>query len=159
MAISPYIARLRQAVGHDLLLLPSVAVLPRDAEGRILLVRLADSGRWATVGGAVEPDEAPEDAARREALEEAGVEVALDGIAGVVGGPGYRVEYPNGDVTAYVSVVYDAVVTGGEPRPDGDETTEVGWFAPEALPSIDLGELNRRLLAAVLGTAGPHREP
>lgn len=150
MAVSPHIARLRRSIGHDLLLLPSVAVLPRDEAGRLLLVRHADDGCWATIGGAIEPEEVPGDAARREALEEAGVVVALHGILGVVGGPGYEVTYPNGDRVAYVSVVYDAVVVSGDARPDHDETTEVGWFSEAELVGLDLGPLNRRLLGDLL---------
>ncbi len=155
MAISPHVARLRQEVGHDLLLLPSVAVLPRDEDDRLLLVRLADDGRWATIGGAVEPHEAPEEAARREALEEAGVVVTLRRLLAVVGGPGYEVTYPNGDRTAYVSAVYDAVVTGGHPVPDDDETTEVAWFAEAELDGLALSAFNRRLLTDVLGLRCP----
>lgn len=155
MAISPHVARLRQKVGHDLLLLPSVAVLPRDEDGRLLLVRLADDGRWATIGGAVEPDEAPEAAARREALEEAGVVVTLRRLLAVVGGPGYEITYPNGDRTAYVSAVYDAVVAGGHPVPDHDETTEVAWFAEAELDGLALSAFNRLLLADVIGLRRP----
>jgi ADP-ribose pyrophosphatase YjhB (NUDIX family) len=151
--ISPHIAALREKVGHDLLLLPSVAVLPRDERGRMLLVRQSDDGRWATIGGTIEPDEQPEDAAVREAREEAGVDVALGRVLGVTGGPGFRVTYPNGDVCAYVSVVYDALVVGGVARPDGDETIEVGWFHDDDLPRLPLNDFNRRLLAAVLGWA------
>ena len=77
MAIAPYLRQLRQQVGHDLLLLPSVAVLPWDDEGRLLLVRNADTGEWQTIGGAIEPDESPEESAVREAAEEAGVTVEL----------------------------------------------------------------------------------
>jgi ADP-ribose pyrophosphatase YjhB (NUDIX family) len=149
VAISPHIRWLRSHVGHDLLLLPSVAVLPRDPSGRLLLVRQSDTGTWATIGGSIEPGEAPEDAARREALEEAGVAVSLRGIVGVVGGPGFEVVYPNGDRTAYVSVVYDAVVTGGTPVPDQDETTEAAWFATEELPSLSCNGFTRNLLDAV----------
>lgn len=149
MGISPYVRELRELVGNRLLVLPSVAVLPRDGDGRILLVRTADSGHWATIGGFVEPDERPEDAARREAEEEAGVVVRLTGIIDVVGGPGYRLEYPNGDRSAYVSVVYGAVVESGTPRPDHDETIEVGWFGLDELATLELNGLNRRLLEEV----------
>ena len=132
-------------------MLPSTSVLPHDDRGRLLLVRQADTGLWSTIGGAIEPGEAPEDGARREALEEAGVEVELRGILGVVGGTGFEVTYPNGDRTAYVSVVYDAVVVGGAPVPDHDETTEVGWFAVGELPGLAVGPFTRNLLDAVLG--------
>jgi 8-oxo-dGTP pyrophosphatase MutT (NUDIX family) len=141
--ISPHIRDLREKVGHSLLLLPSTSVLPRDDAGRLLLVRLIDTGNWATIGGAVEPDESPRDCAIREAQEEAGVSIAVAGILGVLGGPDYRVTYPNGDETAYVVTVFDATVIGGTPRPDDDETSEVGWFSPGELPIDQMGRLNR----------------
>ena len=143
--ISPYVRGLRDQVGHDLLLLPSTAVLPRDGAGRILLVRLIDTGNWATIGGAIEPDESPPDCAIREAEEESGVTVQLGNVLGVLGGPEYRVTYPNGDKTAYVVTVFDATVVGGIPRPDGDETSEVGWFKPEELPFSQMGGLAKAL--------------
>lgn len=141
---------MRQRVGHDLLLLPSVAVLPIDEVGRVLLVRQIDSGHWATIGGMVEVDESPEDAAVREAREEAGVEVELVRLLTAMGGPEFRGHYPNGDEVAYVSMVYEARVTTGEPLHDGDETSEVGWFHPSQIPSLDVGPLNRRLLGVSL---------
>jgi hypothetical protein len=38
VGIAAHIARLRAVVGHELLLLPSVSVLPVDEEGRVLAV-------------------------------------------------------------------------------------------------------------------------
>lgn len=149
MPISPYLRDLRAVVGTRLLLLPSVAVLPRDDRGAVLLVRLVDSGEWATIGGMVEPDEDPEDAARREALEEAGVTVELRGILTVAGGPAYRIQYPSGDQAAYVSAVYDAVVVGGRAEADGDETMDARWFLPEELSTLTIGTLNHALLGRV----------
>jgi ADP-ribose pyrophosphatase YjhB (NUDIX family) len=147
--ISDHLRRIRALVGHELLVLPSVAVLPRDDEGRLLLVRLVDTGNWATIGGSVEPDESPADAAVREAAEEAGVAVTLGAVLGVVGGPDFRITYPNGDLTSYVTTVYDARVAGGSPRPDGDETMDVGWWEPVALPLDHMSHFTRSLLAAV----------
>ena len=121
-------------------------MLPRDHTGRVLLVRLIDTGNWATIGGAVEPDESPRDCALREAEEEAGVTLELGDILGVFGGPDYRVTYPNGDESAYVVTLFDATVVGGTPRPDGDETFEVGWFKPEELPLGQMGRLTKALL-------------
>ena len=149
--ISPYIKAMRERIGNDLLLVPTVAVLVRDDAGRLLLVRSADTGRWQTIGGTIEPDEDPADAAVREAKEEAGVDVALGRVLAVTGGPDFRITYPNGDVCSCVSVVYDAVVVGGTPVPDDDEVTEVGWFAVDELDGLPLNELNRHLLRAALG--------
>ncbi len=145
MPVSPYIRRLRTSIGTDLILLPSVAVLPRDRDGRVMLVRQADTGRWATIGGSVEVDEDPAVAAVREAAEEAGVEVRLTRVLTAVGGPEFRITYPNGDQTAYVSIVYEAEVVGGSPRPDYDETVDVGWFEPDGLAEVDLGDFARHM--------------
>jgi 8-oxo-dGTP pyrophosphatase MutT (NUDIX family) len=149
MAISPHIRRLRELIGNELLVLPSVAVLPRDERGQVLLVRLLDTGQWATIGGGVEPDESPQSAALREAEEESGLTLRLGPILGVLGGPGYRVTYPNGDQTSYVVTVFDARVVSGSPRPDGDETSAVEWWDPDRLPRSEMGLLTLTLLRDV----------
>ena len=149
MAVAAHIRRLRALVGHDLLVLPSVAVIPRDDAGRILLVRAIDTDQWTLIGGAVEPDESPAEAAVRETQEEAGVTVSLGAILGVVGGPAFRITYPNGDETSYVSTVFAATVTGGDPRPDGDETSAVQWWPADRLPYHEMSAFTRALLGAV----------
>ncbi len=147
MGISPYLKGLRERIGHDLVLLPAVAVLPWDEAGHLLMVRESQTGLWQTVGGAIDPDEAPQDAAVREAYEETGVRVALDRIRGVTGGAQYRLRYPNEDLVGYVSIVFDARVTEGTPRPDGEETLAAEWFSPVQLSEIALTDFTIALLS------------
>lgn len=155
MAISEHLRSLRAKVGHDLLVLPSVAVLVWDDVGRLLLMREAQTGRWQTIGGSVDPDESPWDAARREALEESGLTVRLERIRAALGGPGYRVHYPNGDLCSYVSTVFDAAVDSGVSAGpvDEHEVAELGWFHPDDVAELELDPLNRHLLrdAGVIG--------
>jgi len=122
---------------------------PATPRAGFFSVRLVDTDQWAVIGGAIEPDESPEQAAVREAEEEAGVSVALGRILGVIGGPQFRVTYPNGDQTSYVSTVFDATVTGGTPRADGDETSAVRWWPPDQLPADEMSAFTRALLRAV----------
>ncbi len=161
VGISPYLRHLRERVGHDLVLLPSVAVLPWDEDGRLLMVREAETGMWQTVGGAIEPDESPVEAAVREASEEVGVVVELTGIRGVTGGPSFRMTYPNGDLVSYVSTIFNAHVLEGEPCADGDETIDAAWFAIGQLADIALSDFTIALLSdpvvAVLGSDAGHR--
>jgi ADP-ribose pyrophosphatase YjhB (NUDIX family) len=145
MPISPYIKRLREVVGTDLIFVPAVSVLVRDAEGRVLLVHENDGNAWSTPGGSVEVDERPEDAARREVLEETGLVVRLDGIVTVLGGPEFHSHYPNGDEVAYVATVYNGTVVGGESRPDGNEVSAAAWFAIDELPSLPLSNFGSLL--------------
>jgi 8-oxo-dGTP pyrophosphatase MutT (NUDIX family) len=154
VAISPYLAALREKIGHDLVLAPAVAVLPRDDEGRVLMVLNLETGLWQTIGGSLEPGESPQEGARREALEEAGVEVELRGILAVTGGEEFMLTYPNGDQMAYVSTVFDAVVLGGEPRPDNEETSAVEWFTLHELARAETDGITRALLSAAIPPGG-----
>ncbi len=62
------------------------AVVYAERDGQILLLKRAGgalSGQWFLPGGAVEPGELPEDAARRELIEESGLDI--DGELELVG--------------------------------------------------------------------------
>jgi ADP-ribose pyrophosphatase YjhB (NUDIX family) len=150
VGIAAHIARLRAVVGHELLLLPSVSVLPVDEAGRILLVREAgqDHG-WGTLGGAVEPGESPAATAVREAREEISADIELIRLLDVLGGPDYEVTYPNGDRVAYVTAVYEARIVAGSPAPGDGELTELAWFAPDELPAVPLTRFALSVLRAI----------
>lgn len=137
--MSPFFVQLRKKVGHDLLLLPSVTVLVFDSAGRVLLVRHANNNVWVAPGGMIEVDEMPEQAARREMQEETGCEIEILGILGVYGGSAFRVQYQNGDEVAYVMTVYEARISGGELKPDGQETLETNFFSYAETHSLTTG--------------------
>ncbi|MEH0938124.1 NUDIX hydrolase [Micromonospora psammae] len=134
MDVPAYVSKLRAHVGHDLLLLPGVSAVVRDDAGRVLLARRSDNGRWSVPAGTIDPGEQPADAVLREVYEETGVRVRVEGVGGVATHP---VVYPNGDACEYLNIWFRCQPVGGTARPDGDESTEVGWFAPDDLPELD----------------------
>ena len=144
--MSDYVRGLREKIGTDFLLVPSVAVLVRDADGRVLLVRHVE-GRWQLPGGAVDPGEHPREAAARECLEETGAVVRVGEILGVFGGDRYRVTYENGDQLGFVPILFAAELVGGELRPDGEETQAVGWFTLGESEELEMHPATRDLLA------------
>lgn len=73
-----------------------------DRNGRVLLVRHVHDGRWGAPGGGSEPNESPEETARREVQEETGVLLRDVELVGAFGGPDFEVVYEGGVRTAYV---------------------------------------------------------
>lgn len=106
----------------------AVAVLiARD--GQVLLGRRGpgtrEPGRWSFPAGFVERGEVVEEAARREAREESGLDVALGPLLALLSYDGETV----------VVAVYPAISWTGEPVA-GDDLTEVGWFPADDLPDL-----------------------
>ena len=107
---------------------PKIAVgtIIRSATDRLVLVRRAIEpgyGKWVFPGGYVDRGEPLTIAAIREAREECGLDVRLDGLVNIY-------SYPK---RAPVIVVYAATAMGGSLACD-DEGLEIAEFDPAALP-------------------------
>jgi 8-oxo-dGTP diphosphatase len=135
MPTPPHIAFLREHVGHITLLTPTAVAVIRDEAGRILLIRRGDGGGWSLPGGVMEPGERLDQCLIREVQEETGLDVEPVRLIGVYSDPDVNhITYPNGDQIHIVSATFECRVLGGQARPDGDESLEVAYFAPNALP-------------------------
>jgi 8-oxo-dGTP pyrophosphatase MutT (NUDIX family) len=104
MPLSEHLLRIREKVGHDLLILPSAAVAILDEQGRILMGLHSERSLWVLPGGLIEPGELPADGAVREVWEETGLFVELTGILGVFGGENWW--YYSMEIASYVNVVF-----------------------------------------------------
>ncbi|MFJ6140764.1 NUDIX hydrolase [Kitasatospora sp. NPDC092286] len=152
--IPEYVAALRALVGPaHLLWMPGVHAVVRDGQGRVLLHRRSDTGDWAVLSGILDPGEEPADGVVREVEEETGIRVVVERLAGVTVSP--EVVHTNGHRAQYLELVFVC-----RPRDPGqvarvadDESLEVGWFAPEALPPMR----PRNLTAVRLGLADGER--
>lgn len=133
MAISPYIASLREHVGTGMLMLPGASAVVLDDADRILLAQSAESGRWSVIAGAIDPGEQPADAIIREIREETGLSVVIERLCGVVLHP---VRYPNGDECQYLNVWFRCRAIAGEARVNDDESRAVAWFNASDLPEL-----------------------
>jgi len=99
--------------------------------GRVLLQRRAmepGAGQWTFPGGFLEVGELAEDGARRETLEETGLDVAPRSLVGVYTRPhvGIVLVAYEGESASDAAIVGDA------------ESSEVRWFAPDEIPWADL---------------------
>jgi ADP-ribose pyrophosphatase YjhB (NUDIX family) len=97
-----------------------VGAIIRDDSGRVLLVRRANEpgrGLWSLPGGRVEPDETEKAAVAREVLEETGLVVSVEALAG-------RVTIGRYDIADYA-----CTVTGGTLAAATD-ADDVAWTVP-----------------------------
>lgn len=106
---------------------PAVGVVVELDEKVVLVRRRYEprAGCWALPAGFMELDESAEEAAARECHEETGLLVRVDHLLGVF-------SFGEGQGTGLL-IIYTATVVGGE-LAAADDATEVGLFAPEALP-------------------------
>ncbi|MGA4843537.1 NUDIX hydrolase [Streptomyces sp. G45] len=133
MATPDFIKNLRADAGHQLLWLPGVTAIVFDDEGRVLLGRRSDNGKWSVIGGIPEPGEQPAACAVREVYEETAVHCVAERVVLVEALD--QVTYGNGDVCQFMDITIRCRAVGGEARVNDDESLDVGWFPTEALPS------------------------
>jgi ADP-ribose pyrophosphatase YjhB (NUDIX family) len=108
----------------------AVGVVVHDGEGKLLLVRRGIEparGRWALPAGFVDADEDPRVAARREALEETGLDVEVGAVIDVYAGE------PGSGVTFFIA--FAATILGGV-LAAADDVTDAAFFARDELPDV-----------------------
>lgn len=133
--------------------IPAVAAIIVE-DGRILLVKRGvepSKGKWSIPGGSVEWGESLTDALRREVREETGLEIEVDGIAGIfdlIIQPSADSSQPSADRAEafhYIIVDYFAHPVGGELSP-GDDASDARWVPVHELGDYDLSDHLRERL-------------
>jgi 8-oxo-dGTP diphosphatase len=108
---------------------PTVDILiAQPGKGVVLVERRFEPLGWALPGGFVEYGESAETAARREALEETGLEVTLRALLGVYSDPERDKRLHT------ISTVFIAVTDKPEALKGGDDAARAVFFPLDALP-------------------------
>jgi ADP-ribose pyrophosphatase YjhB (NUDIX family) len=120
------------ACGHIVFFDPKVAVATLILQDeRVLLVKRAIEPKkdfWALPAGFIEWNESPEDAARRECLEETGLIVEIERLVDVF-------HTPDDGGLADIVIAYAARITGGTLKA-ADDAAEATWFTRTTLPEL-----------------------
>jgi 8-oxo-dGTP pyrophosphatase MutT (NUDIX family) len=129
---------------------PGASAFVRDGQGRILLEKRADNGFWGMPAGRMEPGESIADTVIRETSEETGLIVRVDRLIGVYSNPALFNIGPasSGGVVQYVNCCFACTIVGGE-LTISDESTDLGFFPPEALPEPLLKSHSMRIRDAL----------
>lgn len=120
------------ACDHVVFFDPKVAVAAWILQdNRLLLVRRRGdpmAGYWAMPAGFMEYDEDPQEAVRREVLEETGLQVNIERLLELF-------HTPADGGLANLVLVYEASVRHGTPHA-GDDADAVAWFVRDELPPV-----------------------
>ena len=109
-----------------------VAIIVRDAEGRVLLGKRAvgwGAGKWCIPCGSLEWGEDVREAAARELREETGVRARAGAVVAV------HSNFHDPERLT-VGIWFAAEDAQGEPLPADGELSEVGYFDPAAPPPL-----------------------
>jgi 8-oxo-dGTP diphosphatase len=105
------------------------SIIPILPDGRIVLIRRSDNGRWALPGGMVDWGEDIPNTVRRELLEETGLElVQIRRLVGVYSSPSRDPRIHS------ICIAVEAEVQGSMTIRDKLEVTEIKAFSSNSLP-------------------------
>jgi ADP-ribose pyrophosphatase YjhB (NUDIX family) len=124
-------------------------VLREDADGpRALLVQRGQNpfaGSWQLPGGYAEHDEPLSLAVEREVMEESGVMATVNDVIGF--------RHSIGGSSTNVYIVFRLNLIEGEPKFDGDEIVDAGFFSLNEMSQMDRVQgLSRWAIEKALGT-------
>lgn len=105
-------------------------------DGRVLMVREISDGGWTLPGGWADVNQTPAECVVREIAEESGFEARALKLAAV---HDYRRSgHPRRHPFSIYKMFFICEITGGAARVS-DETSDVAFFARDALPQLSLG--------------------
>ena len=120
-------------------------------DGELLCVYSPARKEWETPGGAGEVGETPAETARRETVEETGIECEITGVLHArlmevnLGEP-ETLPIP---VATYAGRPVGGEAFAGEEIEDHGEITDLAWFGPEELPEVREYEQKYEYLASL----------
>jgi 8-oxo-dGTP pyrophosphatase MutT (NUDIX family) len=142
--------------GSTLATLPGVAVVLRDAQGRILLHRRREGEGWAPVSGHLQAGESIAAALCREVAEETALTMTDLAFVGIYSDPKFQVvRFRDGRRVQSVTSLFTAIAPAPEQVHGNEEATAWEWFSANALPD-ELMPYARRWLTDALAN---HQQP
>ena len=141
---SDYVLEIRKKIGHMAIFNP-VVTLVIYKEGKILLQKRSDNGKWAIHGGGMEPGEKYLETLQREIKEELNIEPINPILLGIYSGKDLFNIYKNGDEVYALNHVFICNDYKGTIDFKDGEVNELKWFDIDDLPE-NVFEINKPIL-------------
>lgn len=107
-------------------------------DGKILLVQELTDGKWTLPGGWADINQTPRQCVEREVREESGFDAQAHKLVAVFD---FQTRNRPHSRDSIYKLFFLCTLTGGSARPS-NETSDVGFFAPDALPPLSEGRSN-----------------
>jgi 8-oxo-dGTP diphosphatase len=118
-----------------------VIALIKNEQGNSLLQKRVDlliptaDGKWEFPGGKIDYGESPEDAIKRECMEEIGCEIEVERLLPLVQSTIW--ERSDGDSQHVLVFCYKVRLISGVPSPKDKKVSDVKWFSAEEIETLD----------------------
>ena len=132
--MSDYLKDLRAKTNHMPLLLPHAVVILFNELGEVLLEERVDDGYYDFPGGGIDLKEEAEDAAKRELLEETGLEALELEFFKLYSGEITHYVYFNGDEIYGIDIVYTCHIYKGQLKPQEEEVKSLKFYSLDQMP-------------------------
>lgn len=120
-----------------------IAVVIKSEDEKILLMQRGpnartESGFWENPGGEIEANEASKDAAKREMIEELGIEIDIVKLL-------YSQEFePDSKGVIWSIEIFEGKIANGTPSiQEPDKCSDIAWFSKDELNNIPLTSYTR----------------
>lgn len=131
--MADYIKNIRKKIGHEPIFYPASGAIIYK-QGKVLLQKREDDGKWSIHGGAVELGETYLQALVRELKEEINIKPINPQLVGIYSGQDFHFKYPNGDEIYDSLCVFFIEIYEGDLKKDNEEVADLQWFDLENLP-------------------------
>jgi ADP-ribose pyrophosphatase YjhB (NUDIX family) len=132
-----YLGKLRKLIGKEEIIIIAARGVIFDEDGRLLLIRRRDNGRWAMPAGAMELGDSVYDCLVREVYEESGLQVHAATLFAIWSDPEQMsIITEFGDPYQIVNFIFRVDEWSGKLVKETDETIDAGFFPVDDLPEI-----------------------
>jgi 8-oxo-dGTP pyrophosphatase MutT (NUDIX family) len=131
-----YVGELRKVLGNRRLIIPAIRAIIQDGDGRVLLIKRRDNGRWAFPAGSVEIDESVYGCLVREVKEETGLTVISATPFAIYSEPRFALTDDFGNEYQYVVVAFRVDERTGNLITITDETLDARFCSDADMPEL-----------------------
>ena len=140
-----YLKDLRAKTNHMPLLLPHAVVILFNESNEILLEERADDGYYDFPGGGIDLKEEAEEAAKRELLEETGLEALELDFFKLYSGEITHYVYFNGDEIYGIDIVYTCHKYQGIMKAQAEEVKSLKFYSLDNMPE-KMSKRNKQII-------------